>query len=188
MAFKLFGKGKTDVDELSEDLIDLSADEIGAETVASSSSVGGSIVDRLFSIRNLGTGFVAVLMMVGWVLFLNTTQAERDTRYIERSSHLLMLSQRIAKDAREAVQGQESSFKTLKTSRDTFEQTVSALKRGNSSMGIEPSPAQVRPHFWRLIKCGRRQKRKVCAARSTRLSNRKRPCLPYVTTYWQLTS
>jgi twitching motility protein PilJ len=146
MAFKLFGKGNTEIDELSEDLIDLSADEIGAETVASSSgTIGSSIVDRIFSIRNLGTAFVGMLMMVGWVLFLNTTQSERDTRYIERSSHLLMLSQRIAKDAREAVQGQESSFKTLKESRDTFEQTVSALKRGSSAMGIEPTPAQVRP-------------------------------------------
>lgn len=153
MAFKLFGKSKTDLDELSEDLIDLSADEIGSETVASSSA-GRSIVEQLFSIRNLGTVFVAVFMMVGWVLFLNITQSERDTRYIERSSHLLMLSQRIAKDAREAVQGQESSFRTLKESRDTFEQTVSALKRGSSAMGIEPTPASVRPvlleldHMW----------------------------------------
>ncbi len=145
MAFKLFGKGNTEVDELSEDLIDLSADEIGAETVASSSSIGSSIVEKIFSIRNIGAGFVGILVLVGYVLFLNTTQAERDTRYIERSSNLLMLSQRIAKDAREAVQGQKSSFESLKVSRDTFEQTVSALKRGNSAMGIEPTPSQVRP-------------------------------------------
>ncbi|MFV1992965.1 MAG: type IV pili methyl-accepting chemotaxis transducer N-terminal domain-containing protein, partial [Acidiferrobacterales bacterium] len=145
MAFKIFGKGKTEIDELSEDLIDLSADEIGAETVASSISVGSSIVEKIFSIKNIGAGFVGILVLVGYVLFLNTTQAERDTRYIERSSNLLMLSQRIAKDAREAVQGQKQSFQSLKVSRDTFEQTVSALKRGNATMGIEPTPSQVRP-------------------------------------------
>jgi twitching motility protein PilJ len=57
-------------------------------------------------------------------------QTERDTKYIEQSSQLLMLSQRLAKDAREAVYGQEGAFPTLKSSRDTFDNIINNLTEG----------------------------------------------------------
>jgi twitching motility protein PilJ len=55
-----------------------------------------------------------------------------------------MLSQRIAKDAREAVYGQEGAFPTLKKSRDSFDDIVNNLTRGNAKLNIEPSPPEVK--------------------------------------------
>jgi len=89
-------------------------------------------------------GLVLSLLALYFLVTRDAAQAERDTKYIEQSSQLLMLSQRIAKDAREAVYGQESAFPTLKKSRDSFDEIVNNLSRGNVKMGIEASPPEVK--------------------------------------------
>ncbi|HCU54743.1 MAG TPA: chemotaxis protein [Gammaproteobacteria bacterium] len=89
-------------------------------------------------------GLVLSMLALYFLVTRDAAQAERDTKYIEQSSQLLMLSQRIAKDAREAVYGQEGAFPTLKKSRDSFDDIVNNLTRGNAKLNIEPSPPEVK--------------------------------------------
>src|SRR5581483_1471948 len=87
-----------------------------------------------------------------WLLAINTQRAERESKYVEQSSQLLMLSQRLAKDAREAVLGQKVAFKTLKESRDRFDTILTALKSGDSAQSLPPSPRDVEKPLDEVIK------------------------------------
>src|SRR4030067_661321 len=88
-------------------------------------------------------GLVLSLLALYFLVTRDVAQAERDTKYIEQSSQLLMLSQRLAKDAREAVYGQEGAFPTLKSARDDFDSITRNLTTGNPKLGIEASPPEV---------------------------------------------
>ncbi|MHB1512819.1 MAG: methyl-accepting chemotaxis protein [Acidiferrobacter sp.] len=90
--------------------------------------------------------FLMVISLVG-VAFLfgsEAQQANRDAKYIEQSDQLLMLSQRIAKDAAAATLGEESAFSDLKRSRVDYQRIIDTLKNGNQAQGIPASPAAVR--------------------------------------------
>src|SRR3989344_4575809 len=91
----------------SEDVIDLSEDQIakeaGEELVSAEKMrkplFGGSAdgMQAFTGLPVLLSGLVFSIVVVVWLLAINTQQAEREARYIEQSSQLLMLSQRLAK-------------------------------------------------------------------------------------------
>ena len=149
------------IDQPSEDVIDLSeeqvAKEAGEELVSAEKmhkplfgGVGG--VQALTGLPVLLSGLVLSIVGVVWLLAISTQQAEREARYIEQSSQLLMLSQRLAKDAREAVLGQPIAFKTLKESRERFDSIVNTLRDGDLPQGIEASPPEVTEQLTGVIK------------------------------------
>ena len=143
----LFAKKHTLIDQPSEDVIDLSAEEAVAEVALAESGrrrpsgTGGRA--KVLDLKVLGIMLFLTVIAIGWLFFQNARQAERDTRYIEQSSQMLMLSQRLAKDAREAVLGRETAFKTLAESRKQFETIINGLKDGSATIGIPPSPGEV---------------------------------------------
>ncbi len=121
--------------------------------VQSGGRTGGGIRDfgkLVTGLPFLLIGMVLSFIAVAWLFAASAQEADRDSKYIAQSSELLMLSQRIAKDARESVYGQEDAFPTLKSSRDTFENVITDLTKGNEKLGIPPSPPQVRPALARL--------------------------------------
>src|SRR2546425_90614 len=128
-------KQMPNLDQPSEDVIDL-AGEQGAKSQAGDYGVGKEKPIRvgrgMFSAFNglpvLLTGMVVSMIAMVWLLIVDGQASGRESKYVEQASQLLMLSQRIAKDAREAVLGQSSSFKSLKEARDRFDQIVTALK------------------------------------------------------------
>lgn len=158
MALKLFGKGDTDsIDQVSEDIIDFAADEIGEEIIHAETGRehgGGGLAGFFSKLINLQALLVTTAiagMGAAWLYVQTTSDAARDTSYIEKSSKLLMLSQRVAKDARESVQGQQIAFKTLKESRDTFDSIVKVLQHGDPAIGLSASPENVRPVLNELL-------------------------------------
>lgn len=113
---------------------------------------GGQGVKFLGSIYVLG-GVTAIMFLAAGVLFgLDAQQATRDTKYIEQSGRLLMLSQRLAKDAREAVFGQEGAFPDLKRSRNAFDVIITTLTKGDDKIDLPPSPPEVVPALTNLTK------------------------------------
>lgn len=155
MALKLFGKGNTDsIDQMSEDIIDFAADEIGEEILPVEEARRGGGVGSVFSkVVSLKTLLIIVFLAgtaAVWLLVQTTSDAARDTVYIEKSSQLLMLSQRVAKDSREAVLGQQVAFKTLKESRDKFDEILKLLQYGDAT-GLESSPTSIRPVLNELV-------------------------------------
>ncbi|MFQ5935142.1 MAG: methyl-accepting chemotaxis protein [Acidiferrobacterales bacterium] len=143
------------VEQPSEEVVDLSAEEIQLdetgeyvdieERPGSLLSLAASLPRLPAALPFLGVCLVLSIIGAGWLLYFNGQQADRDAKYIEQSSQLLMLSQRLAKDAREAVRGQGAAFRTLKASRDRFESIVSTLRNGNPGLGIESSPDSIKP-------------------------------------------
>jgi len=109
--------------------------------------VGGR---SMTSVSVLLVFMVASLLGVALLFGSEAQQANRDAKYIEQSDQLLMLSQRIAKDAAAATLGEESAFSDLKRSRIDYQRIINTLKNGDSTLGIPPSPNVVRPALMQL--------------------------------------
>jgi twitching motility protein PilJ len=136
-------KRKSMVTAAGEADIDLGEGYIELHAKRPRFAVNKDIVKLLTGLPFLLLGLVLSLLALYFLVTHSTNEAERDTKYIEQSSQLLMLSQRIAKDAREAVYGQEGAFPTLKKSRDNFEDVINNLTKGNAKLGIVASPPEV---------------------------------------------
>ncbi len=142
-------RNKSQVDQPSEELIDLADEQVAAAGGADFVDVGRAkrsflptnVSALLTGLPFLLVGMVLSIIAVVWLLAVNAQRSERESKYIEQSSQLLMLSQRLAKDAREAVLGQQIAFKTLKESRDRFDSIVTNLRDGNGQLGIPATAA-----------------------------------------------
>ncbi len=93
---------------------------------------------------------VVSLVAMAYFFGADAQQANRDSKYIEQSDQLLMLSQRIAKDAAGATLGRESAFSDLRRSRAEYQTIVSTLQNGNTHLGLPPTPSTVRPALMAL--------------------------------------
>jgi twitching motility protein PilJ len=140
------------MDQPSEDIIDLADSSVPSAPADQFVDVGkqasplfsGGILGMISSLPLLLGGMVIAMIAMIWLLVINAQRSERESRYIEQSSQLLMLSQRLAKDAREAVLGQPTAFKTLKDSRDRFDAIVTSLRDGKPQLDLAPSPPEIK--------------------------------------------
>jgi twitching motility protein PilJ len=143
----LFKKKTESLDQPSEDLIDLSGEELAIEIGDTEPSEpekpgrglsSGGVLEVFGNTTILSAGLgIAVAAMV-YIFWIGNRLSNRDSHYVEQSSQLLMLSQRLAKDAREAVNGQSKAFTTLKESRNQFQSIITRLKNGGPSTPASP--------------------------------------------------
>src|SRR3954466_11417422 len=95
-------------------------------------------------------GSLIVLLAVdGVIVTLDARQGTFGTLYIASVGKIRMLSQRLAKAAQQASQGNIEAFKQLKESRDEFAALMNLLTRGGVSAGVElpATPGRVRPQL-----------------------------------------
>ncbi len=92
---------------------------------------------------------VIIVSIVGLVVFqtLETRRSTGQAEFVERASSLLMLSQSIAKDARQAALGEAAAFDSLRQSRERFATVVTTLDEGDPSMNMPATPAANRDAF-----------------------------------------
>src|SRR5689334_11779143 len=91
---------------------------------------------------------VALVTLDAAVVVYDARQATFDTLYVATVGKLRMLSQRLAKAAQQASQGNRDAFKQLRDSRDEFAGLVKLLAAGGAAAGgvnLPPTPAEVRP-------------------------------------------
>ena len=90
---------------------------------------------------------VLLLGAVAAVVVYDTRQGTFGTTYIASVGKLQMLSQRLAKAAQQASQGNAEAFKQLRSSRDEFAAIVKLLAFGGSAGGVDlpPTPQDVQP-------------------------------------------
>ena len=77
----------------------------------------------------------AILFVLTAIAAYMTIRTEGNrVRYVEQSSRLLMLSQRLAKDAQQALSGNSDSFDALESSRANMAAILSNLDKGEGSL------------------------------------------------------
>ena len=83
------------------------------------------------------------------VVVYDARQATFDTLYVATVGKLRMLSQRLAKAAQQASQGNREAFKQLRDSREEFAALVQRLANGGTTGGVSlpATPASVRPQL-----------------------------------------
>jgi twitching motility protein PilJ len=90
---------------------------------------------------------VALLAIDGAVVWLDARQATFGTLYIATVGKIRMLSQRLAKAAQQASQGNLEAFKQLRDSRDEFAAQMKLLLAGGQVAGeaLPPTSGEARP-------------------------------------------
>ncbi|HJS39307.1 MAG TPA: methyl-accepting chemotaxis protein [Burkholderiales bacterium] len=90
---------------------------------------------------------VVLLAAIAALVVLDTRQGAFGTIYIASTGKLQTLSQRLAKSAQQASQGNAEAFKPLRASRDEFSALIRLLAFGGASGGVElpPTPESVQP-------------------------------------------
>src|ERR687887_2089380 len=88
-----------------------------------------------------------VMLANGLIVVYDARQATFNTLYVAAVGKIRMLSQRLAKAAQQASQGNREAFKQLRESRDEFSALVNLLAAGGLSGGVSlpPTPESVRP-------------------------------------------
>src|SRR5258708_1347143 len=93
-------------------------------------------------------GLLALLILIdAAVVVFDARQATFNTVYVAAVGKIRMLSQRLAKAAQQASQGNSEAFKQLRDSRDEFAAVVTLLTAGGATSGVTlpPTPERARP-------------------------------------------
>src|SRR3954467_15645577 len=100
-------------------------------------------------VKLLAILLAALLAVDGAIVVYDARQATFGTLYVAAVGKIRMLSQRLAKAAQQASQGNREAFKQLRESRDEFSALVNLLTRGGVSAGVElpATPGRVRPQL-----------------------------------------
>src|SRR2546421_4803433 len=95
----------------------------------------------------LASLLVLVIVVDAGIVVYDARQATFNTLYVAAVGKIRMLSQRLAKAAQQASQGNREAFKQLHESRDEFSALVNLLSGGGLSGGVNlpPTPESVRP-------------------------------------------
>src|SRR5712691_2372895 len=108
------------------------------------------LISRLTGGRQLQllTALLVLLLLVdAAIVVVDARQATFNSLYIAAVGKIRMLSQRLAKAAQQASQGNSEAFKQLRDSRDEFASQVRLLQSGGVASGIDlpPTSERVRP-------------------------------------------
>ncbi len=115
------------------------------------------LIGKLANPRQLQilTGLLVLLLIVdAAIVTVDTRQSTFSTLYIASVGKIRMLSQRIAKAAQQASEGNREAFKQLRESRDEFAGLMKLLADGGNLGAVElpPTPERVRPTLQALDK------------------------------------
>src|SRR6266403_1486901 len=108
------------------------------------------LIGRLTGGRQLQllTALLVLLLLVdAAIVVVDARQATFNSLYIAAVGKIRMLSQRLAKAAQQASQGNAAAFKHLRDSRDEFASEVKLLQSGGVASGVDlpPTSERVRP-------------------------------------------
>jgi twitching motility protein PilJ len=110
----------------------------------------------------LTSALVLLLLVDAAVVAIDTRQGTFATAYIATVGKIRMLSQRLAKAAQQASQGNGEAFKQLRQSRDEFDGLMKILAAGGTAAGgveLPPTSESARPAFEVLDKEWRKTER-----------------------------
>ncbi|MDH3688214.1 MAG: methyl-accepting chemotaxis protein [Gammaproteobacteria bacterium] len=113
---------------------------IGAFEDASNNNQGSTLVRN---VPLLVTMLVACIAAVAVFQIMEVRRGVTEARGLDLFSSVGVLSQKVAKDAREAVLGDRDAFAELAQSADNIQGFVEALTDGDSAANVKPVPARL---------------------------------------------
>ncbi|MDH4284821.1 MAG: methyl-accepting chemotaxis protein [Gallionellaceae bacterium] len=91
----------------------------------------------------LGSLLLALILVTAAAAFLDNRAAAQNASYVTHSGKLLMLSQRLAKDAGQCLSGSQHAFESLARSRESFSSILTLLDKGDDSLPAASGEARV---------------------------------------------
>lgn len=85
-------------------------------------------------LKMFGLAAAVLFVLTAIAAYLNYREESNKVRYVEQSSQLLMLSQRLAKDAQQALTGNSAAFDALAESKASLISILSRLDKGDSTL------------------------------------------------------
>jgi len=85
-------------------------------------------------LRILGALLLLFLLAAAAFTYVDTRDTSYGSRYVSETSKLLMLSQRLAKDAAASFSGDSAAFEDLEATRDEFSTILNVLDKGNENL------------------------------------------------------
>ena len=82
----------------------------------------------------LGGILLGLILVTAVAAFMDNRSTAQNARYVTQSSKLLMLSQRLAKDAEQSLSGDPLAFENLTRSWESFESILVLLDKGDTSL------------------------------------------------------
>ncbi|HJW04425.1 MAG TPA: methyl-accepting chemotaxis protein [Azospira sp.] len=104
-------------------------------------------------LQMLGAVLLVVMLIIAALIYHDNRESTYGTVYVASSGEMRMLSQRLAKDAAQALQGNPEAFKQLKDSRESFSRLLERLSQGGEigDVTVPPSPDGVQPQLQALM-------------------------------------
>jgi len=87
-----------------------------------------------FNLNVLGAAAATFFVLAGIAASVSSRQESNSVRYVAQSSRLLMLTQRLARDAQQALSGNSAAFDTLEESRASLSNTLTVLDKGEGTL------------------------------------------------------
>jgi twitching motility protein PilJ len=89
---------------------------------------------KLPKLKIFGVAAVIIFVLTAIAAYLSNREESNSVRYVGQSSQLLMLSQRLAKDAQQALNGNAAAFDALEESRKNLSNILEGLNKGEGTM------------------------------------------------------
>ncbi|HLY97380.1 MAG TPA: type IV pili methyl-accepting chemotaxis transducer N-terminal domain-containing protein, partial [Sideroxyarcus sp.] len=93
-------------------------------------------------LRILGGLLLLFLFVAAAFTYVDTRDTSYSSRYVAQSSKLLMLSQRLAKDAAASFSGESAAFEELDATRQEFSSILDELDKGSENFPPTEGPAR----------------------------------------------
>ncbi len=85
-------------------------------------------------LKQFGVAAAIFFVLTAIAAYVSNREESNSVRYVGQSSQLLMLSQRLAKDAQQALSGNSDSFDALEESRASMSNILTRLDKGEGSL------------------------------------------------------
>jgi twitching motility protein PilJ len=101
--------------------------------------------------RILRIVLIAMVVILGVVIFFILTQSDRTSRQVGATGQSLLHSQRLAKSVTQALAGVPTSFPELTESSQALSSNLDALKEGSESLNVQPVPSDMQTELQTIM-------------------------------------
>lgn len=98
---------------------------------------------KLPKLKIFGLAAVVLFLLTAIAAYMSNREESNSVRYVGQSSQLLMLSQRLAKDAQQALSGNSAAFDALEDSRKNISNILARLDKGEEALPATAGASRV---------------------------------------------